>query len=355
MKDKKIILLTGDNNFFGQTRKPWVTMDVAKLQQGIRDLGFDVEQYGFHQILNQGKPVTDSIIFYTFSQKKNRREYIKDVIRYLDNGGNVVIPSYDLLLCHENKGFQEIFKKKIQLDSLQSFYLANEQELPDYAIDFPVVLKTVDTSNGKGVFLANSRDELIRLVRRLERQNFFTRLDLVRRKYFRRKKHYKDYPEYSNRTDYYQYKDYVWQEKCFILQEFVPDLTYDYRVLIFFDRYYVMKRYTKKDDFRASGTKIQEYDIEVDPGLLNYSREVYAKFDTPFLSLDIGVHKNNYCLFEFQALHFGMNVLVRSVGFHKFENNNWQFHRHQTSVEIETEMANALVKYVNSRHFPESK
>ncbi|UCE04868.1 MAG: hypothetical protein JSW07_14750, partial [bacterium] len=121
MNINRIILLTGNNNFFGQTRKPWVSMNVEKLQGIIRDHGFEVERYSFHEIVNRTEIVKNSIIFYTFSQKENRREYIKDVIHYLGNSGNILIPSYDLLLCHENKGYQELYKKRINLTSLKSY------------------------------------------------------------------------------------------------------------------------------------------------------------------------------------------------------------------------------------------
>jgi len=352
MKNNKIILLTGNNNFFGQTRKPWVSMDVDKMQALIQQHGFSVEKYTFHEIANKKQQINNSIIFYTFNQKINRRDYIKDLVRYMDEGSNILIPSYDLLLCHENKGFQELYKKRINLTSLSSYYFSSIKELSDYPVNFPIILKTVDTSNGKGVFLIKNQNELIKVIHNLERKNIFTKLDLVRRKYFRRKKSYKEYPDYSNRADYYQYKDYILKEKNFILQQFVPGLTFDYRVLIFYDKYYVMKRHTRKNDFRASGTKIHEFDIEVNDSLLDYAKEVYHKFDTPFLSLDVGFHQNKYYLFEFQALHFGINVLVKSIGFYSFDDKNWNFNRNQNRPDIETEISNALVKYVKARCIP---
>ena len=351
MKNNKIILLTGNNNFFGQTRKAWVSMDANKLQNMIREQGFDVEKYSFHEILNQNRDIRNSIIFYTFSQKINRRDYIKDVVHFLDNGSNLIIPPYDLLLCHENKGFQELFKKRINFPSLSSCYFSSIEEISDYPIRFPIVLKTVDTSNGKGVFLIKSQNDLVKVVQKLGKQNVLTRLDLVRRKYFRRKKSYKHYPDYSNRKDYYQYKNYILKEKNFILQEFLPNLTFDYRVLILYDKYYVMRRNTKKNDFRASGAKIQEFEIEFDHSLLNYAREVYNKFNTPFLSLDIGFHQNKYYLFEFQALHFGLNVFVKSIGFYTQDNNNWNFNRNENRPEIESEIAGALAKYVKAHYW----
>ena len=102
-------------------------------------------------------------------------------------------------------------------------------------------------------------------------------------------------------------------------------------------------------DFRASGTKIQKLDIEVDYNLMEYAREIYSKFDTPFLSIDIGSHKGNYCLFEFQAHHFGINVFVKSKGYYTHENNSWKYNK--CKPKIETEIASGLVRYINSKFF----
>jgi len=351
MTDKnKLILITGNDNFFGQTRKPWVSMDVGKLQRAIAERGLGVQKYCFHELMNSDKKITDAIIFYTFSQKLNRRNYIQDLIRYLDDGSNLIIPSRELLECHENKGYQELYKKKIHLPALKSFYFSSVKELDSYELNFPLVLKTTDGSNGEGVHLIHTKNELRTIIDKLERQEPLTLLDLVRRKYFRKQKHYPLYPDYSNRTDYYQYRDYILKEKNFILQEFIPDLNYDYRVLVLFDKYFAMKRLTHSRDFRASGTKIFEFNRDFPMKLFDYARSVYQKFDAPFLSLDICEHKDDYFLFEFQALHFGISAVLRSTGYHQFINDKWQFIE-EKSQGIETELATALVNYIHTKKF----
>ena len=192
MDKRKIYILTGNKNFFGQTRKPWVSMNVDKIINVIENNDFPIEKYTFHEIVNEKKTIENGIVFYTFSQKLNSRNYIKDVVRFLDSNNNILIPCYDLLLCHENKGYQELFKKRINLDSLKSFYFSNINELSDYEINFPIVLKSVDTSNGKFVFKINNEEELKRRIQQLVRQNILTKIDLVRRKYFRKKKSYEN-------------------------------------------------------------------------------------------------------------------------------------------------------------------
>ena len=344
---KKIVILTGNKNFFGQTRKPWVSMNVDKMEKIFRDHGYEVERYSFHQIVNRQERIKDSIIFYTFSQKMNRRSYVIDLIHCLDDGSNMLIPSREMLQCHENKGYQELYKKKINFTSLKALYFSSVEELSDYEIHFPIVLKTVDTSNGKGVFLVHNHNQLMKYIQHLEKQGIFTKIDLVRRKYFRRKKFYKEYPDYNNRIDYFEYRDYILKEKNFILQEFVPGLKSDYRVLVLYDKYYVMKRFTREGDFRASGTKIQDYDVEFNLDLMNYAKDVYDQFDTPFLSMDIGVHQKKFSLFEFQALHFGLNVFIKTKGYYTLDNGDWRFIEAKSSIE--KEMAEALIKYIQSR------
>ncbi len=347
MSDRRLILLTGSEGFFGQTRKPWVSMNVEKMQAMLEEHGFRVERYAFHVIANHERSITDSLIFYSFSQKPNRRRYITDLIRYLDDGTNTLIPSYDLLLCHENKGFQELYKRKINLGGLRTYYLTRKEELQHCDIGFPVVFKTREGSNAKGVFLARNQRELLRLIERNTPQRLLTMIDLLRRKYFRRRKHYKEYPDYSNRTDYHQYRDYVRNDASFLLQEFVPDLQFDYRVLVLYDKYYVTKRHIPEGDFRASGAKRFDFDFEPDPSLLDFVRDIYHKFDTPFLSVDIGAHESSYYLFEFQALHFGLNVFVKSNGYYVHRNGRWDFV--EATPDIETELAIALARYVSAR------
>jgi glutathione synthase/RimK-type ligase-like ATP-grasp enzyme len=347
MRKSRFVLLTGNHGFFGQTRKAWVSMDVGRMVRVLEKEGFKPEVIPFHAVVNGGTAVHDAVVFYTFSQKPNRRQYIIDAVRYLDDGTNLLVPRYDLLLCHENKGYQELTKRRLGVESLPARYFSCLDDLAGAPVEFPVVLKSVDTSNGKGVFLVRSEAELKRRIRGLERQSPWTRLDLFRRKYLRREKQHPAYPDYTNRKDYLQYREYALKERNFILQEYVPDLTYDWRVQAMAGRYWVIRRRAFKNDFRASGTKLHEFDIEVDPTLLDFAEGIYRKFDAPFLSMDVGARQGGYCLFEFQALHFGVNSVVKTPGYYRRDGSAWRFTAGRS--EIENEMASALVRYLDGR------
>lgn len=343
-----IVILCGDKGFFGQTRKPWVSMDVHRIQQVFEERGFSVETHTFHEMTNRRERLKNALIFYSFSQKEALRRYINDLVAYLDDGTNRLIPSYELLKCHENKGYQELYRKKRGIPSLRTYYLTSWRELSDYPVDFPVVFKTLDGSNGKGVHLARSREELIRLVKRYNPPtSLFTTLDLLRRKHLRGKKTYPEYRDYSNEKDYRQYREHVIRENGFLVQDYVHNLTFDYRVLVFYDKYYVMKRHMKQGDFRASGTKLFDFDFDPSVGLLDYARQVFGRMDAAMASLDIGFDGQEYCLFEFQALHFGVSALVRSDRYYSFDGSQWKCTQGQS--DLETEVAESVVKYVRGR------
>jgi len=46
----------------------------------------------------------------------------------------------------------------------------------------------------------------------------------------------------------------------FIVQEFIPDLSNDWKVLVFWDKYYVLRRKNRPNDFRASGSGLFSFD-----------------------------------------------------------------------------------------------
>jgi hypothetical protein len=332
MSTKDLVLLTCRNKFFGQTRKPWTSLNIDKMASHLRELGYQVDVYEYHQFLNNHLGISGKTIIYSFSQKRNYREYIGDIIYHLSKR-NTVIPSYDLLKCHENKGYQEIYKKEIGLNSLDALYFSSFDEIDPFSLEFPIVLKTTRGSNGMGVFLARNMQDLMSLLGKVrEKTGFFRKIDLWRRKYLRKKK-FPDYPGFSDRQDFLEYLEYIKVEENFVLQQFVKDLDFDLRVLIADNKYYVMKRSVKKGDFRASGTKLFAFSEQPDPALLSYAQSIYHKFDSPFLSVDILNNRNEYYLGEYQALHFGMSVVSKSKGYFAQERGEWKFFEEKPDIE----------------------
>jgi len=343
----KLTLITGNNRFFGQTRKPWISIDVQELCAHLQSSGIEVVEHTLSEVLNSKAKIKDSIVFYTFSQKDNIRHCIIDAMRDLYQQNNILIPSLELLNCHENKGYQVLFSQRMGIADLWSGYYSSKQDLVCGDLIFPLVLKTLTGSNGRGVFLVKDYSSLLKTIKALEPPlSVGVQIDLLRRRMFRKNKVFAGYPHLRGREDTLLYTDYITPEIPFVLQEFVPKLTCDYRVLILGSRYYAIRRLNRDSDFRASGAKRFVFDEDLPLGLLDYAKSIYHKLNNPTLALDIGMSPRGFHLFEFQAQHTGISSIVNSSGYHQFEGSVWKYYKE--NISYEQGIADALATYLKS-------
>lgn len=346
---KELNIITGYDNFIGQSRKPWVSMDTEGFFRELRKHGIEPKSHEFHDLINGKTTLKDSIIFYSFSHRANLRNYIQDGLIWLESLGNTLLPSLDLFLCHENKGWQELYKNKLGFKSLNYLYFSSKRELEGYDIKFPMVFKTLNGSNSSGVALVRDKSELLREIKKREhKMNFFAKMDILRRKHLRKHKKFPGYPNYDNRQDAELYEDYIRHEIPFILQEFVPGLSHDYRVVALGDKYFISKRATREGDFRASGAGKFDFMPQEPQRILQKAKEVYETFDSPYLSIDLGEDgAGNIHLFEFQAQHFGVNTIIRGEGYYTQEGDAWVFHKKKANLE--RYLAQAMAFYLSTR------
>jgi len=343
-----IYLLTGYDGFFGQTRKPWVSIDTALFAEHLSKLGYNVHQHEFHEVVNGGLTIRNSIVLYTFSHRDNLHHYIRDCLMYLRACGNTLLPSFELFCCHENKGWQELLKKSLGIHSLDCHYFSSKREIETYDLRFPLVFKTLTGSNSTGVALVNSKRDILKQLKRHEaRVSWGQRLDFLRRKQLRREKQFPGYPNYDIKADAAWYQDYMTPEIPFVLQEFIPGLSYDYRVIVLGDRYFISKRHTKDGDFRASGAKLFDFALESPQAVLDKAKALYECFNAPCLSIDLGEDASGKLyLFEYQASHFGINAIVRGNGYYRNVDGQWQFKQSQPAFE--RYLAEGLHHYLSS-------
>ena len=140
----------------------------------------------------------------------------------------------------------------------------------------------------------------------------------------------------------YKYKKF----SLFVEQEFISELNHDFKVLIFGDRYFVLKRNVRKNDFRASGSGDFEF-IEPPYEVLNFAKEVASKLDNPYLSLDIAQSDNGCHLIEFQATNFGPYTLLNSPSRYIINDDKWV--EETNCKDLEANYAYALNYYISNK------
>lgn len=330
-----ILLVTDYNDLYRQDIYRSQGIDLNTFKGVLTDGGYHVTQITYNELLNHSsdKKWSDYYVVYTSSENIEYKEYIKDVIYELGKR-NTLIPRYDLLMCHEDKLYQEILKKSLEIKSLKASMYATLKDLYKDIdnVTYPVVVKKCVGAGSISVYKANNKKELLKYAKKIMRS--------------------KECYEYYLKAAYKKVKGslnahYFEDEKYFgrmILQEYVPDLACDWKVLAFGDKYYALRRSVRKNDFRASGSGMFAFEIP-DSRILDYAKEIYEKVDVPFLSMDLCLDElGNVYLIEFQGVHFGPYTLINSP--HYFVNENgWQ--KIEKNSKLAEEYANSIIKYID--------
>lgn len=150
-----------------------------------------------------------------------------------------------------------------------------------------------------------------------------------------------------NRIIRQDYRPKSWHRKQFIVQDFIPGLTGDYKVLVYGNKYYVLDRQVRKGDFRASGSGFFSYPEKPPYRVLDFAQGIFAGFDVPFISLDVADAGERLHLLEFQFLSFGSYTLERSHYYYRRAPNGWE--QVSEAPDLEREIATSLASFINRK------
>lgn len=327
MSKKKLLILTCADGYFGQGLKVWDSMNVARLAELFGRHGFSVSVYSYEHVAKQIMEFKDYIVVYSSTQKPGYKEFLEDVLLGLSKLNNQLVPRFDFFRAHENKGYQEIMRQIHGIKDIKGLYYSGSQDALVDEISFPAVYKSTDGSKSRGVALLYDVDDLKRKSCKYEKLSFYWRI-------------HRSLAKMLNRSTVWH--DYITPRHSFVVQEFVPELSFDFKVLVFGKKYFVLQRGVRNGDFRASGSGKLEF-IEAEEGLLEYSRNIFEKFNSPFISMDICKTKNGYALIEYQGVHFGPYTLLKS-SFHYVHINGCWIRQEKFSV-LEEEFVRSIVEY----------
>lgn len=332
---KEIILITDSMNRIPQKKHETESIDINLLSSILCELKYKVNVYNYYEIVNNfpTNKIKNKLFFYASSQYPMYKSYIQDCLLYIHKMGGKLIPSFSHFIAHENKAFQELEKKRLNINAPAYSIVSTEEEALRLMeiISFPFVAKISSGFASRGVKKITNKSNGARFVksnmRRYDGLTFSEKIIHM----FRKLKFPKRYPRRTGKL---------------IFQELIPNLEYDWKVLVFFDRIYCLKRYTRKNDFRASGSGLFDFTEVPSKLLLDFALDSREKLNVPMVSLDI-VSKENKCyLIEYQAVHFGLITAIKNDNYYsKSDNNQWE--RNFKNHSIEYDIAYAINKYVH--------
>ncbi|RLD52054.1 MAG: hypothetical protein DRJ05_17785, partial [Bacteroidetes bacterium] len=134
------------------------------------------------------------------------------------------------------------------------------------------------------------------------------------------------------------YKPETKYQNKFIVQSFIPGLTNDWKVLVYGDHYYILKRGIKDNDFRASGSHYNykagsksEFPLH----MLDTIEKIYNMLEVPHLSLDFAYDGEKGYVHEFQAIYFGTSTLEFCDDYYIKKDGKWTTEPQQFDQEEE--------------------
>lgn len=333
-----VILVDYQNRFSTKWSAQTYRSGVCKetLKQALQFEGFNVVFKKFADIDIRNENITNKVYLYGSSEDDALfyKSYIEDVIYALELKGTKLLTPFKLLRAHHNKVFMEMLRDLSEADEMKVLHSSHFGTLEEFEdsepnVKYPVVIKDAAGASSLGVQKANNFNQAKKIIKKIARSANYAY-------------EFKDIMRAFKHKDYR--KESLYRRK-FIVQEMLPQLNKDWKVLIFGTKYYILERNSKKNDFRASGSGILNYPESVPEGLFDFAETVFKSFSVPFIGIDIGLSNGKFILIEFQAIHFGSHTLDTSPYYFEKSGNKWVKVKEPSILEIE--MAKSIKFYLN--------
>jgi glutathione synthase/RimK-type ligase-like ATP-grasp enzyme len=331
---KKIYLLTNSCGLIPQRAYERESLNINIMSEIFKKNNYKVSILSFNTFVNGNYEISNNYFFYASSQFREYKEYIQDILIYIENNNGIIIPNFNSFISHENKMLQELEMKRLEIKSPKSYLVGSYEEGIVFLkqADFPVIAKKSKGFGSKTVEKINSIKEGRIFLKKNLTDGITFNIEYFKWLY-KKWKYNTLYPKQHGKV---------------IFQEMIENLLFDWKVLIFNDVCFVLKRFTKKDDFRASGSGIFDYKAIPSDEVLNFALEVRKKLNIPFASFDI-VESDNQCfLIEYQSIHFGLLTALNAEVYYKYENNNWKSYK--KDYEVDYFFANAIIDYIETEN-----
>lgn len=194
--------------------------------------------------------------------------FAKQLLFALEHSGKTVFPNFHTDWHFDDKlGQKYLFEALgMQLIPTRVFYSKNEAYQWIKQTKFPKVFKLRNGAGSSHVKLASTRSEARRLVdiafgRGFESYDRLSDLSDLFGKYRLKKASFKELLKSVRRFFVStEFARIYGKEKGYVLfQDFIPGNTFDIRIIVIADKAFGMKRMVRKNDFRASGSGLVDY------------------------------------------------------------------------------------------------
>lgn len=256
----------------------------------------------------------------------------KLILNALEHSGIIVFPDFRTSWHFDNKVAQKYLLEAIGASVVPSFVFYDKKKALDWAknTSYPKVFKLKGGAGSVNVKLVHSETQCINIINRSFGKGY---------KLFDGKLYFLDvFKKYLANTVSFQkmikafariiipseFEKNSEREKGYVyFQNFLPNNSYDTRVIVIGDKILAEKRHVVKNDFRASGSGLFTFDnISVD--VLKLSYEVSKKLKLQSCAFDIIVDETNSPHIIEISYGFGTKGILNAPG---YWSNDFKFHK----------------------------
>ena len=348
---KEIILLKDYLNRFGSKHDDYPYrsgMDKEKLKQYFDQFELKAIFLSFDEINFRKSDFVGYPVVYTSQEDLNYKykSYIEDVVYGLELSGAKVIPAFKYLKANNNKIFMEIIRDQLnipEIKNIRSYHFGTLEDAMSKveSLDSPLVVKGAEGAMSKNVKLATNKKELYKALKQIAATK---NIKYEFKDYLRQKKHkgYRRESKFRNK---------------FIIQNYVPHLSHDWKIYVFGDHFFIFKRpVVNKNSFKASGGGYDNYyygkDAELPSGIFDFAQKIFREMDTPFVSLDVAYDykTHEFFLLEFQLIYFGTAGILKKYSNEYFYKGKNKWVAIENHGDIEYEYAYAVNHYLKKQN-----
>ncbi len=254
-------------------------------------------------------------------------QYAKELIYSLETMGKKVFPDFRTSFFYDNKVGQKYILEAINAPVVPTYVFYDENRAKQWAeqTTFPKVFKLSGGAGSMNVRLCRTQKEALKLIHRsfskgfsqVNRWAWF--LDKVKK--FREKpsketliKFVKAFVRLFIPTE----KEKVMsREKGYTyFQEFIPENTFDIRVIVIGEKAFALKRLCREDDFRASGSGKIIYDKkQIDNRCIQMAFDTSNKLDVQCMAYDFVFSEANEPMIVEMSYHFAAYAYDQCEGY----------------------------------------
>ena len=233
-------------------------------------------------------------------------QFAKSLLASLQKRGVKVFPDFDTCWHFDDKIAQNYLLEAIDAPLVPTYVFHTKKEALEWAeyTTFPKVFKLKGGAGATNVKLAHTKKDAKKLIKQCFGKGFsqYRFTDSFKEVYRKYKKGdvtcksliYEIYKglikKYPTEFDHFHGKECGYA----YFQEFIPNNTYDIRVCVVGDKAFGLKRYTRENDFRASGSGNISYSkAEIDERCVEIAFDVAKKLGTQSIALDFVFDKGN--------------------------------------------------------------